>query len=893
MAASRAFSSPLGACKIRAVKFSCLRLAPLLAFALNAQAQETDHLALESPFASFVQEDFPFFGQTLDARDLGQAWPTDNLSPRGIVLPLGHDHWACFDPDLLRVALVWKANDEGEYLTMNSMAAGSYRLPEKKAGAGQKSLPKPIGTPLLANGLYPGWESGDTVSRADPRARGTAEEGEAGLGPLPPEMGRWKGLRLAGVGVRLVYEIDGAEISETLAFSPEEGLVRTLSIAPHGQGLTLMFGYDTDREHRHQFPPSDETTHWKVTRDEKLAINTPSSSPPKTRWAEAITLSAAAAGNSSPALLIDKLGIPDANPWKRNVRLSGFDFFSDGRAALCTFDGDVWIAEGLTAKLDSVDWRRYASGLNESMGLEIVDDQIHVFDRGGIWRLRDESGDGEADVYEMFCDLVPQTAETREFAMDLYAKPGGGFVIAKGGQVSSTRGRANGTLVDIAADGKSYDIIATGMRQPYIGVDPKYGLVTSSDQQGNWKPATPIYVIERGAYYGFLDAVPKKDGDHPAPITAPAVWIPHFVNQSGASQVWLRDAEMGALNDSLLHLGFNRPEVFKVYLDERGKQRQGAVSLVAGEFSTGLLKGRVHPIDGSLWLCGMKIWGTIASEISGLYRLRPGDAPLWTPERVLSSDRGVLLSFSQPVDPAIAGEVASYSVDRWNYQQTANYGSGNYQLDGTPGQETVPVASVTLSGDLRSVFLGIPDMRAVHSLRVSFREPATSATPVIRHAFLTIHELLPIDLSKEGFANDEVDLTLKAGAGAAMARVEPSIEIGRQVYQQYGCMACHTVDPKQTLPATAEGGAQVAVGPTWVGLWGAKKTFSDGSLLREGVDEVYLRESIIDPARRVPEGYEMAKTGVGMPSYLGVLKDHEIDSVILFIKSLAKDAKKR
>jgi hypothetical protein len=32
----------------------------------------------------------------------------------------------------------------------------------------------------------------------------------------------------------------------------------------------------------------------------------------------------------------------------------------------------------------------------------------------------------------------------------------------------------------------------------------------------------------------------------------------------------------------------------------------------------------------------------------------------------------------------------------------------------------------------------------------------------------------------------------------------------------------------------------------------------------------------------------MERTGVGMPSYLGVLKDHEIESVVLFIKGLKK-----
>ncbi len=38
-------------------------------------------------------------------------------------------------------------------------------------------------------------------------------------------------------------------------------------------------------------------------------------------------------------------------------------------------------------------------------------------------------------------------------------------------------------------------------------------------------------------------------------------------------------------------------------------------------------------------------------------------------------------------------------------------------------------------------------------------------------------------------------------------------------------------------------------------------------------------------------GFETERTGVGMPSYLGVLKDHEIDSIVLFIKELKKAKK--
>jgi len=107
---------------------------------------------------------------------------------------------------------------------------------------------------------------------------------------------------------------------------------------------------------------------------------------------------------------------------------------------------------------------------------------------------------------------------------------------------------------------------------------------------------------------------------------------------------------------------------------------------------------------------------------------------------------------------------------------------------------------------------------------------------------------------------------------------------------RYGCVACHATgdpDSPNDPPVAAEGGAKVAVGPPWTGLWGASRVFTDGSEIRR-IDEAYLRESILDPARRVMEGYEMERTGVGMPSYLGVLKDHEIDSIVLFIKGLPK-----
>ena len=102
-----------------------------------------------------------------------------------------------------------------------------------------------------------------------------------------------------------------------------------------------------------------------------------------------------------------------------------------------------------------------------------------------------------------------------------------------------------------------------------------------------------------------------------------------------------------------------------------------------------------------------------------------------------------------------------------------------------------------------------------------------------------------------------------------------------RVAQTIGCIACHTADGSAAVAQTPG----LVVGPTWKGLWGSRRELSDGTIVKK-VDAAYLRESILDPGARVPKGFE--GLGVGMPSYLGILQDWQIDSVILYIKSLKK-----
>lgn len=865
---------------------------------LSAHAQEKAHLKLDSPFGSYIESEFPFHTQALDARGFGEHPQKNNLTPRGIIVPVGTDAdglFACFDPDLLRWSLFWKGNEEGEYLSMVGMASGSYRQPARKAPPGQANLPKPYGTPWLALPLSPGVAVGEERLLTDPRDRGHAEEGEVGLGALPKLLGRFSGIRLVDGGAQIEYRVGSSTIRERLSLI-DNAIVRLIQADPRSQKIQLRYG-PGEGDWLILPPSKTATTHQISISPEGKVITThggnfPSPSQPAKRWKESVHTEAATPPAVDSLWVFDDYPMPMPNPWKRNVRFADLDFFPDGRAAFVTFDGDIWIAKGLDGTA-GVDWTRFASGLDEPQNLAIRDERIYVFDRNGIVCLHDTDGNGEADWYENVSNVFAQSAETRQYAMDFIALPDGGFYVALGGQIGTTIGKLNGTVIKIAPDGDSYEVIATGFRQPYLGYDPVSKILTASDQQGNWKPATPIYRVEPGRYFGFMPEKYKGDVPQPHSIDPAAVWIPHFINQSGAGQVWIRStgkspARMGELNDSLVHIGYGRPEIFRIYLDP--SEKQGAVVPLLAGFPSGLLNGRVSPVDGYLYLTGFQIFGSAGARISGVYRAHPGKRATWLPSEVLAEKRGLLLRFDKALTPDLAGDLGRFSADRWNYIQTFKYGSGNYKLNGEPGQDALPVLSAKLSQDAKSIFLGIADMQPSHSLHLTYRVPAPDVETV-SNVYLTVHELPTFDLKKLGFSDDKVDLTPRTDITSAPEAVTPTAELGKETAIRYGCIACHATEdpdiPTPTAPATEGGGAALTVGPPWMGLFGAERNFTDGTVMIK-VDDAYIRESILDPSRRVPEGYEMERTGVGMPSYLGVLKDYEIESLILYIKSRPK-----
>lgn len=858
--------------------------------------------AAPSPWAEWVEPEFPFFSSILDARKAGEGFLTNNLTPRGLVLNLGHDLWACFDTDLLRVAAIWQGEPGQPPVTPNALAPKSYHLSGGKTPGGQFPAPEPVGTVWLANGIYPGWQAGGKLSLEDPREPAPSPH-EVGRGPLPEEMGRFKAVRLVSGGVVLEYTAGGADVREWWTASERDGrpvVERHVQVSSSDKPLLLVLGAKGSAG----AAPALSGQSVALVNDRNLFIariparKTPVSfcatfagsgpvsetaprqipgEAPTSRWPQEVTTTVKLSA-AKDAYVVDHIELPHTNPWRRNVRPADIQFLPDGTGVVVTLDGDVWLARGLHDASGTVRWRRFASGLHEPMTCAIRDGQIYVFDRNGIWRLRDTNGNGEADVHELFSNAFAQTADMREFPSQIRLAPGGEFVIAKGGQQATTLGKHNGSVLRVSADGRRATVLGYGFRQPNIGVNPRTGLVTSSDQEGQYIPTTPLHIVRDGQFYGYLAEFQPRE-QYPAPIAEPLTWMPHAVNASAISQVWLFDARMGPLNDAMVQICFNKPELLRVLFNHRTARPQAAVVSVTRAFEFPPLNGSVNPADGQLYIAGFQVvgWGNSLNTLAGLGRVRYTGAPVTLPREVVPMDQGVLLRFDLPLDAKTATNPDSYSLSTWGYVRTYKYGSPQLKADGTPGVDWLAASSAYLSLDGKSVFIGVPGMKPVMQLRIGWSLATADGRKFEENAYTTPYELAKFDPRAEGFGDLTVDLTPRAALAQAGGPV--TVEEGQRLYQLFGCVACHSAD-----------GVDVAkVGPTWLGLFGTERpVVVNKKKTTVRVDEAYLRESILDPLAKVVAGYE--KGEYAMPSYAGVVNDSQIEALVLYIKSL-KDAR--
>ncbi len=150
-------------------------------------------------------------------------------------------------------------------------------------------------------------------------------------------------------------------------------------------------------------------------------------------------------------------------------KVGGMDFRSDGKLVLASWDRDgaVFLIDPNAAVGKRV--RRIAEGLQEPLGLAVVNDEIYVLQKQEVTLLLDHDGDDIIDEYRSFANGWPSNANFHSFAFvlvhqDDYLYALLSICIQPGGATCAEQKPSQGKAIRISLADGSVDYIASGFR---------------------------------------------------------------------------------------------------------------------------------------------------------------------------------------------------------------------------------------------------------------------------------------------------------------------------------------------------------------------------------------------------------------------------------------------
>lgn len=669
-----------------------------------------------------------------------------NIAYKGIAVRLdegpggisrGHA-WMLYDHDTMRVAAAWTGD---KFVDWKGIAwDGSHGT--HTSIEGNKAFINPVG---------PGWADPATGSFVDPRFHGT--DGKP-YGPLPREWAHLKGVYYHTNKVLIAYTVGETEVLEMPGMEAMEGetiFTRTLNIgksarpfqmrlAPAGTPVALVGGHGASIVLTNGFAvlnvPSVKSS-WsarvllgaatvaggsekltELARKDSAAIElSPLTKGAAPRWNPPLATQGKLGTDSGP-FAVDELTLPpdSANPWHTWMRLTGFDFFKDGkRAAVCSWNGDVWIVGGIDGDLSQVTWKRIASGLFQPLGLKIVDETIYLTCRDQIAKLHDFNGDDEVDYVECFNNDHQVTEHFHEFAMGLQTDKEGNFYYAKSGRHGLPAVVPHhGTLLKVTKDGSRTEILASGFRAANGVCVNDDGTFFVTDQEGFWTPKNRIDLISPGGgFQGNMWAYAHPESSADSEMEKPLVWITNDMDRSPAELLWVKSPKWGPLNGSLLNISYGTGRIFVVPNETiEGQIQGGVVQLPIPDFPTGVMRGRFHPDNGHLYACGMFAWAGNRQGDGGFYRVRATGKPSYLPKGLHAVTGGVQIEFTDALSAVAASDPKNYAVKVWGLKRSANYGSPHVN------EHALEVTKATLLPDGKTVALEIANLQPTWGMEI-------------------------------------------------------------------------------------------------------------------------------------------------------------------------------
>ena len=227
------------------------------------------------------------------------------------------------------------------------------------------------------------------------------------------------------------------------------------------------------------------------------------------------------------------------------------------------------------------------------------------------------------------------------------------------------------------------------------------------------------------------------------------------MDNSSGGQVWVTSDKWGPFKGDLLHMSYGSCSLFKVMQEVVGGQPQAGAFRFPLNFESGIMRGHFSPLDGQLYVTGLRVWQSSGAKTGAFHRVRYTGKAVAMPKEFHVKPNGLEITFTTELDAKTAADDGNWAVDQWNYNWTANYGSKMYSVS-EPGKvigdnkianskfggEDMVVKSAKLSADKKTVFLEIEGgVKPVMQMRVRMNINASDGTPINLPIYNTVNKV--------------------------------------------------------------------------------------------------------------------------------------------------------
>lgn len=228
---------------------------------------------------------------------------------------------------------------------------------------------------------------------------------------------------------------------------------------------------------------------------------------------------------------------------------------------------------------------------------------------------------------------------------------------------------------------------------------------------------------------------------------APICWLPWTADNSASGQVWVDGKRWGPFENQLLQMSYGMSCVFLSMIERVDGQAQGAMVKLPIQFNSGLMRGKFNPLDGQLYVCGLRGWQTNGARDCVFQRVRYTSKPILLPQAFHAKRDGVEITFTEPLNKAEAEDTSNYSAfsadvnSNEEPQRFSPTTHRSYDKHSSEMGDEVRISRAILLADNRTVKLEIPDMRPVSNLVIRTRIQSAEGAPIRTEIYSTINSI--------------------------------------------------------------------------------------------------------------------------------------------------------